>query len=475
MARGERAGISGFTLIEMVIVLAIIAIIAALIGPMAFQFFSAQQGSAVQSELETIYRAIVGDPGNGSFGYVGDVGAYPASLMDLMVQPKDSLNVPVPGWKGPYLQNPRAETGVLLDPFGRPYEYLLRAVTSGAGNVFAVVSRGADGTSTNTATSPNVATNYVGALPTETSYPTAAQNADNVVFPSPSSANALDKTVSGEVAFNILNFDTNSKVNAFVPACPQLFNITATSVTRATNDVENLPYVQGLTFDLAQGQYQIKVVPQGQTTVSWTETVTVLPAATLSRTLNLTGLDSSATTQPILTVVNKFSNVDVEIFEFTERLKGAAVGSVSYNQEDLDHGKTQNYIPRACAQMYIRQKGSTGPVGNNGIIKQFVMAYGNTTHVVGSGHASLTVVNKVEKRLKVFRNNVLVGTIGRGDVHHDHDHHDNHEHHKHIKTKTFGDFADGDLITIYSIHKDHTATLLATLTLIAGSQTVTLQ
>lgn len=474
MLRGTRTEGRGFTLIEVIIVLAILSVILTMLAPMAFQLFTAERGTAVQNELQELYRAVVGDPGKGLFGYVGDVGKYPAGLMDLWVQPKDSTGTPLPGWKGPYLENPRAETGVLLDPFGRPFEYLLANAASGAGNVFAVISRGPDGVSTNTATNPNVANNYVGALPTDTGYPTTAQNTDNVVYPSPSNPNALNQIVSGDVALNILNYDANPKVNAFVPACPQLFNVTATSVPRGTEDISGMPYTQGLSFDLVQGQYRLKIVPQGQTTVSWTETVTVLPAATLTRTLNLTGLDSSGTQQFVLTVKNGYTATEVEVFEFDQELSGAAVGSTSYSQGSLKPGVTQNYLPHACAQVYVRKKGSSSDddnknVASGGVIAQFVMPYGASTRIIGANAASVTVVNKVEKRLKVFRNNVLIGTVPRGDVHDDEG-----ESHPHIKTKTFTDLTAGDVITIFSV-KENVSTLLATVTLAVGSNTVTLQ
>ena len=471
MAGKGRMGERGFTLIEVIIVLAILSVILGMLAPMAFQLFSSERSTATEDELQAIYRAIVGNPGKGFFGYVGDVGKYPASLMDLMVQPKDSAGNNLPGWKGPYLQNPRSETGKILDPFGRPFEYLLKTVADGVGNQLAIISRGADGVSTNTAENPNIAENpSFGVSPTDSSYtaPQNPQNADNAVYPRPVNSTALDKIVSGDVALNILNFDANPKVNAFVPACPQLFNITATSIARNTEE-ENLTYSQGVTFDLVQGQYGIKVSPQPltpgttQTTVSWTETATVLPASTLTRTLNLTGLDSSATQQFVLTVKNSFTNTEVEIFEFTDELSGAALTSTNYNQGSLKAGVTQKYVVHGCAQVYIRNKiGST-------VLDQFVMPYGDSSRVIGANPATLTVINMAEKKLRVFRYNVLIGAVPRGDVHDDEG-----EKHPHIKTRTFKDLTIGDVIYIYSV-KGQVSTLLTTVTLSQASTTVTLQ
>ena len=161
---------------------------------------------------------------------------------------------------------------------------------------------------------------------------------------------------------------------------------------------------------------------------------------------------------------NSFTNTDVEIFEFTTELSGAALTSTNYNQGQLNAGVTQKYVVRGCAQVFIRNRtGST-------VLDQFVMPYGDFTRIVGASAATLTVVNKVEKRLQIWRNNtVLIGTVPRGDVHDDEG-----EKHPHIKTKTFKDLTVGDVIYIYSV-KGKVSTLLTTVTLSQPSTTVTLQ
>jgi len=68
----------GFTLLEVVIVLAVLAILSGVLVPMAYQLFAVDRAALTEQELQAIYTAIVGVPEKGLLGYVGDVGSYPA-------------------------------------------------------------------------------------------------------------------------------------------------------------------------------------------------------------------------------------------------------------------------------------------------------------------------------------------------------------------------------------------------------------
>lgn len=455
--RTSDPGNRGFTLIEVVVVLAVVALLLGLLAPMAFQLFTAERSTAIQTEVQTIYRAIVGDPKQGVFGFVGDVGSFPTNLLDLIVAPAGK-----PGWKGPYLQNPRIENGILLDTFGRPYEYFLQAITSGPDH-FAIISRGPDGLSTNAAANPNRHGVFVGPTPLDATYFSTGGNPDNVVFPQPTDGNpnALDIETEGGVAFNILNFDANPKLNAFVPACPGLFTIAPTSIPRGQMEPGfPLAFKPGLRFNLTQGQYRVDLTPKSMAATSWSETITVLPASTLTRTINLTGLDSSGTPLFTLTVVNGFTNLDVEVFEFDKKLKATD------GKEEVKAGQTKVFTPHACAQIFIRQDDRTT------VLDQFVMPFNAFTRRLGTGTACLTVINNHHHpddadhphdvvfhhhhhvghhRELVFVNDILIGTV------------------KHDRRETFCDLNAGDVVKI----TDKNGVILMTLTLVAGSQTVT--
>lgn len=450
----------GFTLLEVVVVLAVVALLSGILVPMAYQLFAVDRAALTEQELQAIHTAIVGTPEQGVFGYVGDVGSYPATLLDLVRQPVDATGAPVAGWRGPYVQNPRIENGAWLDPYGRPYEYYLVAGLN-ASDRLAIVSRGADGLSTNTASAPGDAGQYVGPPPWDAGYP-AGVNADNVVFPRmEGNPDAMNTQTEGEVAFDAMNFDSNPKVNAFVPACPQLYVLTATSFPRRAVEA-SLRYVQGLAINLAQGQYRVTLIPQGVNAPSWSGLASVQPGQMLTRTLNLSGLDSSGTPLFPLTVKNSFTSTSLEVFEFNDRIPGVLPGTTS-SQNFVKPGETRVFAPHGCAQIYVRQKDKST------VVDQFVMPYGPATVQEGAQAAALVVTNLFGHehhdhgrsdlhhhqpdrrshghwRLLVYRNDILLGVV---------------PHHKEVE---FSDLLAGDKITIF----DRDANLLATVVLTTG-------
>ena len=117
----------GFTLLEIIIALAIIAILAAAATPMVLQRMLDARIQTTQEEARALYDAMVGreaDPG--SFGFVGDMGRLPASFEQL-VEPSGLPAYSVQtrgvgmGWKGPYINSGSSPSDYLLDAFGRPY------------------------------------------------------------------------------------------------------------------------------------------------------------------------------------------------------------------------------------------------------------------------------------------------------------------------------------------------------------------
>ncbi len=113
----------GFTLLEMIFVLLLLAGIMAFVGPKIFE----QMGKAKSGEAKMRIQSLVGNIEI----YKLEVGKYPDSLQALVKQPGG-----VDKWNGPY-----AKDADLKDAWGNDYKYTV----PGQGKPFDLVSLGADG------------------------------------------------------------------------------------------------------------------------------------------------------------------------------------------------------------------------------------------------------------------------------------------------------------------------------------------
>lgn len=131
---------SGFTLIEVVIVLSIIAVLAGAITPLVFQAIYARREQATREELKTIKKAIIGEAkkiAHGeefTFGFAGDVGNVPTTLDRLKTigtLPAFSFDTTKnmgAGWNGPYMMEQFG--GDFEDPYGTEYIYSTTVYTN---------------------------------------------------------------------------------------------------------------------------------------------------------------------------------------------------------------------------------------------------------------------------------------------------------------------------------------------------------
>ncbi len=116
----------GFTLVELLVVLLILALLAALVGPRVIGYMSQSRAKTAVIQLSAYKTALE--------LYHLDVGRYPdtnAGLSALVTPPPGAQ-----GWAGPYL-----DKQVAADPWGNPYRY--RAASDGAS--FTLISLGSDG------------------------------------------------------------------------------------------------------------------------------------------------------------------------------------------------------------------------------------------------------------------------------------------------------------------------------------------
>ncbi len=121
----------GFTLIEILVVITVIAILAGLVSPMIFRNVGDAKVTAARSQIETLGLAL------DTYYLHNDY--YPTTsqgLAALVVQPTGA-EAPR-NWRGPYLKR-----AVPLDPWGTPYHY----ESPGAVNAMSydLVSYGRDG------------------------------------------------------------------------------------------------------------------------------------------------------------------------------------------------------------------------------------------------------------------------------------------------------------------------------------------
>lgn len=122
----SKAG-RGFTLLELLVVIVIIGLLAAYVGPKYFSQLGKSEVTVAKAQIEAFEKALD--------TYRLDVGRYPSTeegLGALLAAPATAGAK----WNGPYLKK-----GVPQDPWGRAYQYK----APGAKAEFEITSLGKDG------------------------------------------------------------------------------------------------------------------------------------------------------------------------------------------------------------------------------------------------------------------------------------------------------------------------------------------
>jgi general secretion pathway protein G len=102
---------SGFTLLELIVVIIVLGLLAGLVAPQIFGRLSEAKSTTARTQIELLATALD--------NYRLDNGAYPTTEQGLQALREKPIRAPVPvNWRGPYLRK-----DVPLDPWGRPYAY----------------------------------------------------------------------------------------------------------------------------------------------------------------------------------------------------------------------------------------------------------------------------------------------------------------------------------------------------------------
>ncbi|MGH7467670.1 MAG: type II secretion system major pseudopilin GspG [Longimicrobiales bacterium] len=129
--RGPAVVRAGFTLIEILVVIAVISVLAALVAPNVFRHVGTAKDAAARTQLEMLGAALD--------AYRLDNGRYPTTEQGLDALWQAPVSEPRPNnWRGPYLRK-----NVPADPWRNPYVYRSPGEVNLQG--YDLLSLGADG------------------------------------------------------------------------------------------------------------------------------------------------------------------------------------------------------------------------------------------------------------------------------------------------------------------------------------------
>ena len=134
-------GQGGFTLVEMLVVITIIGMIMALVGPRVLNYLSDSRAKSAKIQIQSFASAL-------DLFYL-DAGRYPSSAEGLSALVRPTSGVAV--WNGPYLKG----GAVPSDPWGNPYVYK----APGERSAYEVRSLGSDGQEGGTGTAADITSN----------------------------------------------------------------------------------------------------------------------------------------------------------------------------------------------------------------------------------------------------------------------------------------------------------------------------
>lgn len=126
----RRTKQSGFTLLEMLVVMVIIGLLAGLVGPRIFGKVDNSKVQTAQVQIKMIESGLQIMRLD-----IGEIPANESALKWLVSTPEDPNIAPL--WKGPYM-----DSQIPVDPWNHPYKVTVPGLN---GKPFSVMSFGADG------------------------------------------------------------------------------------------------------------------------------------------------------------------------------------------------------------------------------------------------------------------------------------------------------------------------------------------
>jgi general secretion pathway protein G len=136
--RTRRHNERGYTLVEILVVITIIGLIMALVGPRVLNYLTESKVKTARIQIQSFASAL-------DLFYL-DAGRYPTSAEGLAVLVRPTAGITA--WNGPYLKGGIVPT----DPWGKPYAYR----SPGEHGAYDVVSLGSDGQEGGTGTAADI-------------------------------------------------------------------------------------------------------------------------------------------------------------------------------------------------------------------------------------------------------------------------------------------------------------------------------
>jgi len=127
----DRKSEKGFSLIELIVVLVILGLLAAVVGPRVYKNLSGSKSHVAKIQIEELGGALQ--------MYSLDMGRYPDTsegLEALVRNPGSSES-----WNGPYVSKPQLPK----DPWGKSYMYRCPGMHGGDYDLFSLGPDGSDG------------------------------------------------------------------------------------------------------------------------------------------------------------------------------------------------------------------------------------------------------------------------------------------------------------------------------------------